>query len=70
VLPIIVIALPSSLQNAITRYEPAVIGDRIVNATNAGAPFTFSPWVGFAVLCGYTLALLTIGGILLVRRDA
>jgi hypothetical protein len=49
---------------------PAVIGDRIVNATNHGARFTFSPWVGFGILCGYTLALFLIGGVLLVRRDA
>jgi ABC-2 type transport system permease protein len=70
ILTLIVDVLPTSLQNAVTRYLPAVIGDRIVNATNAGAPFTFSPWVGFAVLCGYTLALLIIGGVLLVRRDA
>lgn len=31
---------------------------------------TFSPWVGFGVLCGYAVALLMIGTFLLVRRDA
>ena len=70
VLPLIVEALPSSLQNAMNRFWPAVIGSRLLNPTNGGASFTFSPWVGFAVLCGYTFALLVIGGFLLVRRDA
>ena len=27
---------------------------------------SFSPWVGFAIMCGYALAALIIGGILLV----
>ena len=35
-----------------------------------GGTFTFSPWVGFGVLCGYAVALLVIGTVLLVRRDA
>jgi ABC-2 type transport system permease protein len=70
VLPPIVTALPSWLQNAINRFWPAVIGARLLSATKGAAPHTFSPWVGFAVLCGYTLALLGIGGLLLVRRDA
>ena len=29
-----------------------------------------SPWVGFAVLCSYVVAVLGVGGRLLVRRDA
>jgi ABC-2 type transport system permease protein len=70
VFPLIVEALPSSMQNAVNRHELPVIGSRILNATNHGARLTFSPWVGFGVLCGYTLALLLVGGALLVRRDA
>ena len=70
VLPLIMEGLPASLQNALNRFWPAAIGSRLLNATNSGAAYTFSPWVGFAVLCGYTLALLVIGGFLLVRRDA
>ncbi|HTX01626.1 MAG TPA: ABC transporter permease subunit [Acidimicrobiales bacterium] len=70
VFPLIVQALPNFVQNAINRYLLPVIGSRILNATNAGAGLTFSPWAGFGVLCGYTLALLLIGGALLVRRDA
>jgi hypothetical protein len=29
-----------------------------------------SPWVGFAVLAAYAAAALTVGGMVLVRRDA
>jgi ABC-type transport system involved in multi-copper enzyme maturation permease subunit len=70
VLPLILEALPASMQNAVNRYELPVIGSRILNATNHGAALTFSPWAGFGVLCGYTLALLLVGAVLLVRRDA
>lgn len=70
VLPLIVAALPSSMQHAVNRYELPVIGSRIIGATNHGAALTFSPWAGFGVLCGYTLVLLLLGGLFLVRRDA
>jgi len=70
VLPLILEALPTSMQNAVNRYELPVIGSRILNATNHGGALTFSPWAGFGVLCGYTLTLLLVGGVLLVRRDA
>jgi hypothetical protein len=29
----------------------------------------FGPWTGFALLCGYAVAALIAGGVLLVRRD-
>lgn len=35
-----------------------------------GGPATFSPWVGLGVLCGYVVAVLAVGTVLLVRRDA
>ena len=31
---------------------------------------SLAPWIGLAVLCGYAVALLVIGAVLLVRRDA
>lgn len=34
-----------------------------------GGTITFSPWVGFGILCGYAVALLVVGTVLLVRRD-
>lgn len=78
VLPLIVAALPNSIGQSIRRFLPAVIGHRMITVTPPavhGAHFVsgtvgFSPWVGFAILCGYTAGLLVVGGILLVRRDA
>ncbi len=31
---------------------------------------SFGPWLSFALLCGYTVAVLIAGGVLLVRQDA
>ncbi len=68
VLPLIVQALPTSLSHDIRRFLPAAIGNSITSALPN--PFSFAPWTGFAVLCGYAVAALVIGGVLLVRRDA
>jgi hypothetical protein len=71
VLPLIIEALPSSLGHPVLKYMPFVI----INAmASTGRSFdigpTFSPWVGFAVMCGYAVAALLIGAWLMVRRDA
>lgn len=75
VLPIIVSALPASLDDAITRYLPANIGITVVTTTTTeghllgGAPM-FNPWAGLALLGAYTVAVLLLGCWALVRRDA
>lgn len=74
VLPLVLQAFPSSVIHAVNRYLPLVIGEnmtrtRLHTADFGGGPL-FSPWVGFGILCGYTVALLVVGGILLQRRDA
>jgi ABC-2 type transport system permease protein len=74
VLPLIIQAFPSSLQDALIRYMPLVIAEKMasVNPLHAdfgGAP-VFSPWAGFGFLCLYTAVALVVGGILLERRDA
>ncbi|MDA8356332.1 MAG: ABC transporter permease [Actinomycetota bacterium] len=73
ILPLVVEALPSSISDAVAKYLPAVIGVRMmtvhVGLRAAQAP-TFGPWVGFAILCGYAVVVLVLGGWLLVRRDA
>jgi hypothetical protein len=71
VLPLIIESLPSSIGHPVLRFMPFVI----INAmTSVGQSFdigpTFSPWVGFAVMCSYACAALLIGGWLMVRRDA
>jgi len=74
VLPLIVAALPSSIQDAVGRYLPANIGAALISTNGvvhrAVGGSVFSPWVGFGILCGYGLAALMLGGWLLVRRDA
>lgn len=72
VLPLIVQALPTSIVHAVTRYLPEAIGLNILSTNSspfAGTPI-FSPWVGLAILSGYAVAALAIGGRLMVRRDA
>jgi ABC-2 type transport system permease protein len=67
VLPIIVAALPGSLQPQIERLLPMEIGSVMINNS---APDAFGPWAGFLILCGYTVLVLALGTLLLVRRDA
>jgi ABC-2 type transport system permease protein len=69
VLPIIGAFLPSSLANDVTKYFPSAAGTEIVQL-NATGPGDLAPWAGFAVLCGYVLIALVVGGVLLSRRDA
>jgi ABC-2 type transport system permease protein len=67
VLPILVSALPGSLQYQIERLLPLEIGSALINNP---VPDAFGPWTGFFILCGYTLVILGLGTVLLVRRDA
>ena len=71
VVPLIIEALPSSISRPVTKFMPFAISNSMTSVRHAFAlgP-TFSPWTGFAIMCGYALAALIIGGILLVRRDA
>jgi len=68
VVPVIIRALPASLANAIEKFMPDHIGAAVVSL-HMGQE-TLGPWVGLAVLCGYAVVLLLIGGVVLVRRDA
>jgi ABC-type transport system involved in multi-copper enzyme maturation permease subunit len=67
VLPIIVSAVPGSLQYQIERVLPLEIGSAMINNP---APDAFGPWAGFLILCGYTVLVLALGTVMLVRRDA
>lgn len=69
VLPVIVQALPSSVHGDIQPYLPLRIGSVMMSVGGRGA-HALAPWTGFFVLCAYTVGLLVIGGVLLVRRDA
>lgn len=60
-------ALPSSWQDAIGPYLPAIAGDAMMALTTT--PGTLDPWTGFAVLTAYALVTLAVATLLLLRRD-
>jgi ABC-2 type transport system permease protein len=68
VLPGIVDILPSEIGNSINPYLPSSAGGAI--AKTVPDPHTLSPWGGFALYCGYTIALVAFAAYMLVRRDA
>lgn len=67
VLPIIVSALPGTLQPEIERLLPIEFGSVMINDS---APGAFGPWAGLLILCGYAVLVLALGALFLVRRDA
>ncbi len=71
VLPIVVQSLPSSISQPVVKYLPFHISDTMTSVTHvlASGP-SFSPWTGFALLCGYAFVALAVGAWLLIRRDA
>lgn len=69
VLPGLVEILPSATANAIHPYLPFTAGGALAQALGGGA-HSFSPWGGFALFCGYTVALIVIAARLLLQRDA
>lgn len=68
VVPIITGFLPASWNESVGRYFPARAGMAVFNVLPD--PASLSPWAGFAVLVGYAALALTVGGVLLARRDA
>lgn len=68
VLPTVLQALPNSLQHDIIKFTPARIGVAVLSRGEHQS--AFSPWVGLAVLAGYTAALLIISGVKFAKRDA
>lgn len=68
VLPLIVQAFPQSLEMSLRRFLPDNIGAALTSVHPN--PESFSPWLGFGVLCAYVAGLLVIGGSSLLSRDA
>jgi ABC-2 type transport system permease protein len=68
VLPGIMQVLPSSWNNAVSPYLPSNAGQQIMRIV--ADPNALSPWVGFAVFCGYTVVVVAIAAVLMRRRDA
>jgi ABC-2 type transport system permease protein len=67
VLPLLIEILPSGIQDGIHPYLPS--STRGV-AQALQDSHVFSPWGGFALFCGYTLAVILIAARLLLKRDA
>jgi ABC-type transport system involved in multi-copper enzyme maturation permease subunit len=68
VLPALAHALPSNWQSAVSPYLPSNAGGAVFAVRPD--PGTLSTWVGFAVFCGYAVAAIVVGAVLLMRRDA
>jgi ABC-2 type transport system permease protein len=67
VLPPILSLLPSSWDNAINPYLPSTAANALWTITPDA--HSLAPWAGFALFCGYAVAAVAIGAVLLVRRD-
>lgn len=73
IVPLVVQALPTSLNHAITKFEPVTIGNAMASVNthvDHGATPAFNAWVGLALMAGYAALALAIGGWRMMRRDA
>jgi hypothetical protein len=68
VLPVLGEALPPSWAQHIDPYLPSTAGQQLVAVHSESG--MLAPWIGFGVFCLYALAALTLGAVLLKRRDA
>jgi ABC-2 type transport system permease protein len=69
VIPPLAMLLPASISNHLAPYLPSNAGDAIWGGA-ALVPNALSPWVGFALLCGYAAILIGAGAWRLRRADA
>jgi ABC-type transport system involved in multi-copper enzyme maturation permease subunit len=67
VIPPLMNVLPSSWNGAISPYLPSNAGRAIMSV----GPHmdTLAPWTGFGLFVGYTVALIALAAVLLLRRD-
>ncbi len=68
VLPLIIFFLPTSIQNALTRYEPASLGRAMMSTFPPDQ--MFGAWTATGVLVLYVLGVLALALALFERRDA
>jgi hypothetical protein len=67
VLPPLMNVLPAKWNSAASPYLPLAAGQAIMAVTPGSGHL--SPWVGFALFCGYAAAALAGAAVLLIRRD-
>jgi ABC-2 type transport system permease protein len=68
VLPLLAQALPSSLQDHVTKYLPMIAGS--AGMSTVRGTDQLAPWTGLGVFALYVLAALVAGAVVLRRRDA
>jgi len=68
VLTILVNFLPSDWQANVDKYLPLNAGTQIMQQVTE--PGRLAPWTGLALMFGYALISLVVGGVVLARRDA
>lgn len=68
IVPIIVNFLPSSWQDHISKYLPSNLGASMMSPQAAGSSFSWT--TASVVLVVYTVAIVSLGTVLLSRRDA
>jgi len=69
VLPLILVPLGTSIQNAVAQYMPMEIAENSLTAVKP-VSHSLSPAAGFGLLCLYAAAALAAGTWALARRDA
>jgi ABC-2 type transport system permease protein len=71
VLPLLMAVLPHNIHQTIDKFLPLLIAENSLTAVkHVPGVETLNVWVGFALICGYAVVLLAVGGWLLARRDA
>jgi ABC-2 type transport system permease protein len=68
VIPPLTQLLPASVSNHLAQYLPSSAGEAIWG-TPQGVGHPLSPWTGFALLCGYAVALIVAAAWRLRRSD-
>ena len=68
ILPILARVLPSPWNDDVSKWLPSDAGQGIFGVRIEG--LSLGPWAGFALLCGYVAAVLLLGAVTVVRRDA
>ena len=69
VLPPLLELLPSSISTNLSPYMPSNAASALFGGDSTGSS-TLSPWAGFAVLCGYAVAIVAAAAWRLRKTDA
>ena len=68
VLPLVALALPTSIQNSVEKFWPTQAGQQVTSVVRGA--HTLSAWEGFGVLCLFVAIVLAAAYAVLAARDA